>query len=138
MHYRRSGIQFSDDQKAVIKSLTESGRLAEAQTLILDELNKQYGGSAKAAAEADGGIQQLKNAIGDAKEEFGRYLMEALKPTIQGLKDFFSNLKARRYQAICVNTWNNCICFREGCSRIHNLQNNNGCDCIEKSHPGFC
>ena len=89
----RSGIQFSDDQKAVIKSLTESGRLAEAQTLILDELNKQYGGSAKAAAEADGGIQQLKNAIGDAKEEFGRYLMEALKPTIQGLKDFFSNLK---------------------------------------------
>ena len=89
----RSGIQFSDDQKAVIKSLTESGRLAEAQTLILDELNKQYGGSAKAAAEADGGIQQLKNAIGDAKEEFGRYLLEALKPTIQGLKDFFSNLK---------------------------------------------
>ena len=89
----RSGIQFSDDQKAVIKSLTESGRLAEAQTLILDELNKQYGGSAKAAAEADGGIQQLKNAIGDAKEEFGKYLMEALKPTIQGLKDFFSNLK---------------------------------------------
>lgn len=89
----RSGIQFSEDQKAVIKSLTESGRLAEAQTLILDELNKQYGGSAKAAAEADGGIQQLKNAIGDAKEEFGRYLLEALKPTIQGLKDFFSNLK---------------------------------------------
>ena len=89
----RSGIQFSDDQKAVIKSLADSGRLAEAQTLILDELNKQYGGSAKAAAEADGGIQQLKNAIGDAKEEFGRYLLEALKPTIQGLKDFFSNLK---------------------------------------------
>jgi hypothetical protein len=31
----RSGIQFSDDQKAVIKSLAETGRLAEAQTLIL-------------------------------------------------------------------------------------------------------
>lgn len=37
----RSGIQFSEEQKAVIKSLAETGRLAEAQTLILDELNKQ-------------------------------------------------------------------------------------------------
>jgi hypothetical protein len=89
----RSGIQFSESQKAVIKDLTESGRLAEAQTLILDELNKQYGGSAKAAAEADGGIQQLKNAIGDAREEFGKYILEALRPTIKSLKEFFENLK---------------------------------------------
>ena len=36
----RSGIQFSDEQKEVIKSMAETGRLAEAQTLILDELNK--------------------------------------------------------------------------------------------------
>ena len=38
----RSGIQFSEDQKEVIKSLAETGQLAEAQTIILDELNKQY------------------------------------------------------------------------------------------------
>ncbi len=31
----RSGIQFSESQKQVIKSLTESGKLAEAQTVIL-------------------------------------------------------------------------------------------------------
>jgi len=55
----RSGIQFSAEQKEVIKSLAETGRLAEAQTIILDELNKQYGGSAEAAALADGGITQL-------------------------------------------------------------------------------
>jgi len=88
----RSGIQFSEDQKKVIKSLTESGRLAEAQTLILDELNKQYGGSAEAAAAADGGITQLKNAIGDAKEKFGELIVEALEPTIKSLKEFFENL----------------------------------------------
>ena len=88
----RSGIQFSKEQKEVIKSLSESGRLAEAQTLILDELNKQYGGSAEAAAEADGGITQLKNAFGDAKETVGEFLLEGLKPTIKSLKEFFENI----------------------------------------------
>ena len=91
----RSGIQFSDEQKKVIKSLAETGRLAEAQTLILDELDKQYGGSAEAAAEADGGITQLKNAFGDLQEEIGGVVMKALKPVIRflrGVIDGFSKL----------------------------------------------
>jgi len=88
----RSGIQFSKDQKELIKSLAETGRLAEAQTLILDELERQYGGQAAAAAEANGGITQLSNSFGDFKEEVGKKLLEALKPTIKGLQDFFDNL----------------------------------------------
>ena len=88
----RSGIQFSKEQKEVIKTLAESGRLAEAQSVILDELNKQYGGSAEAAAEADGGMTQLSNAIGDAKEKFGEIVLEGLRPTIKSLKEFFENL----------------------------------------------
>ena len=83
----RSGIQFSDDQKAVIKSLAETGRLAEAQTLILDELNKQYGGSAEAAAKADGGFTQLANAFGDLQEEIGRTLVPILTPLVQKLRE---------------------------------------------------
>ena len=75
----RSGIQFSEDQKQVIKSLTESGRLAEAQTVILDELEKQYGGSVEAAAKAGtGGLKQLANSFGDLQEEFGKIIMEFL------------------------------------------------------------
>lgn len=83
----RSGIQFSEEQKAVIKSLTETGRLAEAQTLILDELDKQYGGSAEAAAEADGSITQLTNAFGDLQEEIGRVVLKAIKPLIKFAQD---------------------------------------------------
>ena len=83
----RSGIQFSTEQKEVIKSLAETGRLAEAQTLILDELNKQYGGSAEAAAKADGGITQLKNAFGDLQEEIGEIVMQGLKPVIKFLRE---------------------------------------------------
>ena len=83
----RSGIQFSDEQKAVIKSMAETGRLAEAQTLILDELNKQYGGSAEAAAKADGGFTQLANAFGDLQEEIGRTLVPILTPLVQKLRE---------------------------------------------------
>ncbi|MEM7298205.1 MAG: hypothetical protein AAF391_08070, partial [Bacteroidota bacterium] len=72
----RSGIQFSEDQKKVIKELANTNRLAEAQTIILDELEKQYGGSAEAAAEAGlGGFKQLQNSIGDLKEEIGELLL---------------------------------------------------------------
>ena len=89
----RSGIQFSEDQKAVIKSLTETGNLAEAQTLILDELNKQYGGSAEAAAEADGGFTQLANSFGDLQEEIGRLLVQYLRPIVDRLKTFVQFLQ---------------------------------------------
>ena len=95
----RSGIQFSKEQKEVIKTLAESGRLAEAQSVILDELNKQYGGSAEAAAEADGGMTQLSNAIGDAKEKFGEIILEGIRPTIKSLKEFFENLSEEDIRA---------------------------------------
>ena len=83
----RAGIQFSSDQKAVIKSLTETGRLAEAQTIILDELEKQYGGSAEAAAAAGmGPFKQLANSVSDMSEAFGGLIAEALTPLIGHIK----------------------------------------------------
>lgn len=91
----RSGIQFSSDQKAVIKSLVETGRLADAQTIILDELEKQYGGSAEAASRAGSGpLKQLQMAIGDLQEQFGEIIMEGIKPFISyltGLVHSFQN-----------------------------------------------
>ena len=89
----RSGIQFSDEQKEVIKSMAETGRLAEAQTLILDELNKQYGGSAEAAAAADGGFTQLSNSFGDLQEEFGKILVDVLQPLVDFLKGVVTSLQ---------------------------------------------
>jgi len=65
----RSGIQFSKDQKAVIKSLAETGRLADAQNIILKELETQFGGSARAARDTFGGaLTSLNNAFGDLLE----------------------------------------------------------------------
>lgn len=89
----RSGIQFSEEQKAVIKSLAESGQLAEAQTIILDELNRQYGGSAEAAAKADGGITQLANAFGDLQEVIGQTLMPIITPLINKLREIIERMQ---------------------------------------------
>jgi predicted nucleic acid-binding Zn-ribbon protein len=91
----RSGIQFSKEQKEVIKSLAETGELAKAQGIILDELEKQYGGSAEAAAEADGGITQLGNAIGDLGEQIGKVVTQMIAPMIKKVRTLvegFANL----------------------------------------------
>ena len=102
----RAGIQFSDDQKEVIKSLAETGQLAEAQTIILDELEKQYGGSAEAAAKAGlGPFKQLQNTIGDISEEFGRLINEFLVPIIpkiQSLAKSFANLSDTQKKVILL------------------------------------
>lgn len=78
---RRVGVNFSDVQQEMIKKLVESGDLLEAQKFILAELQKEFGGSAKAAgATFAGQITILKNRIGDLLEE-------ALKPTLPILLD---------------------------------------------------
>jgi len=65
----RSGIQFSEAQRDLIKELVETNRVAEAQTVILGELETQFGGSARAARNTLGGaISSLKNAFGDLLE----------------------------------------------------------------------
>lgn len=88
----RSGIQFSKDQKEVIKALAESGRLAEAQTIILDELEKQYGGSARAARDTFGGaIEGLQNAFGDLLESKG-----GLNDAKESIEDFTKVLQDPR------------------------------------------
>jgi hypothetical protein len=91
----RSGIQFSKEQKAVINSLVATNRLADAQTIILDELQNQYGGAAEAAAKAGTGpFTQLSNILGDILEDFGKIIAEALLPFIAKLKEMALSFKA--------------------------------------------
>lgn len=74
----KSGVQFSEDQQQMITALVETGRLAEAQTVILAELETQFGGSAKAARDTFGGaVTALQNALGDLLEGDGGNLKDA-------------------------------------------------------------
>ena len=92
----RAGIQFSKEQKDLVKSLVETNRLADAQTIILAELEKQYGGSAEAAAKAGAGpLQQLSNQLSDISEDIGQILLPIVVEMGNKIKDIaiaFTNL----------------------------------------------
>lgn len=82
-----AGIQFTEQQKAVIKGLVETGRVAEAQGVILDEIAAFYGGQASAsAASLTGQLAALSNAWGDLQEQFGAIIAEFLPLVIAGLR----------------------------------------------------
>lgn len=65
----RVGVKFTDEQKDLVKAMVNTGDTAGAQKLILDELNKEFGGAAKAARDTFGGaLTALGNAAGDLLE----------------------------------------------------------------------
>ncbi len=77
----RQGFKFSKEQKAMLKEMVETGRIAEAQGIILDELATTYGGAAEAAGMTGSAIKErLQNAIGDVNEEIGRSITNSLAP----------------------------------------------------------
>lgn len=81
----RAGVQFSDDQKKVIKALVDTGRVADAQRIILSELETQMGGSARAARDTLGGaLAGLHEAFGDLLEGDGHGVNDA-KDAIEDL-----------------------------------------------------
>lgn len=86
----RAGVQFTKEQKALIKTLWESGQRMEAQNVLLGELQSQFGGAASAARDTFGfAIDQAKNATGDLYEEIGFLITKnkELVNTIHGVTD---------------------------------------------------
>lgn len=75
----RVGIQFSEDQKRLIKSFAETNQVAKAQEIILKELESQFGGASEAIAKtATGSLTQLANKYGDLRELMGKTSVEAM------------------------------------------------------------
>jgi len=64
----RVGVTFTEQQKEQIKAMQEAGDMAGAQGIILAELNKEFGGSAQAAAGATGGWAEFQGRLGEATE----------------------------------------------------------------------
>lgn len=62
----RSGITFTEEERNKIRVLTESGRVLEAQNLILSAIETQVGGTAEATASASVKMELAFNAMKDA------------------------------------------------------------------------
>lgn len=92
---RRVGVNFSAAQRDVIENLVKTGREAEAQALILKELQTEFGGSAKAAGETFGGqVDKLKNQLNDLQEQIGGLLVKYLQPMVEWLLENEAAVKA--------------------------------------------
>ena len=75
----RVGVSFTEDQKALIKSMVEVGDVAGAQQVILAELGKEFGGSAAAAVDTFAGQQVvLSEQFKDVQQSLGESLMPVL------------------------------------------------------------
>lgn len=83
----RMGITFEESQRKVIKSLVATGDMAGAQALVLTQLETKFAGQASAAAGAPlGKWDQLRNAIGDVKEELGGQIDTFIGPLTEKIK----------------------------------------------------
>jgi len=88
----RAGVQFTAQQKEQIEALVEAGDVAAAQTIILGELETQFGGASEAAANADP-YTQLANEIGNLSEQFGYLINEAIKPVVTFVRQAVDAIK---------------------------------------------
>lgn len=93
----RQGFRFSDEQKKLIKSLIDTGKTAEAQKIILDELKTTYGGASEASADIG---EQLQNTWNDLKERIGGAIAEItnkflgfLKNVVEGIQNMSAHTK---------------------------------------------
>lgn len=76
----RVGVSFTEQQKEQIEKLQESGDMLGAQSIILKELQGEFGGAAKAMADP---FTMAKNAIGDIAETIGTEILAFVGPIVQ-------------------------------------------------------
>jgi len=90
----KSGIQFSKEQRQAIRAMVETGRIAEAQSIILGELEREFKAAGKAARDAVPGSDAI-NKWNDFKETVGEVLLKAferVEPMLNKVLDLFLNL----------------------------------------------
>jgi len=81
---RRQGVELDEAQVSLVKSMMDVGNTAGAQAVILAELERQYGGAAKAAADANP-YAKLRQAFDDVSEAIGERLIPIITPIVQKL-----------------------------------------------------
>jgi hypothetical protein len=88
----RAGVQFTEDQKATITSLVETGNTLGAQKIILRELNKEFGGAAAASATAG---EKMKTAFNNLQEAVGTKLLPYIDRAELALAGLFATMTTR-------------------------------------------
>lgn len=100
----RQGFRFTEAQAKIALQLENSGRVAEAQAIILDALEESYGGAAKAARETFGGaLQGLSNTIGNLLTG-GEGSLEEARIAVEELNSALASPEAQQAYASLVSS----------------------------------
>ena len=76
---RRSGVSFTKEQTELLKKLVKTNKLAKAQSVILAEVERQFGGAAEAVGTTfTGQLTLFENALADVGELIGFTLIRNL------------------------------------------------------------
>ena len=100
----RAGIQFTEDQKTMIKSMVEAGNVAGAQSIILGELERQFGGAARAAQDTDP-YDRMRDSLNSLSESAGGIINRFLVPflgSVAGLLDGFNALSPQMQEFVVI------------------------------------
>jgi hypothetical protein len=84
----KSGVTFTEQEKEKIKTLTESGKLLEAQDMILAAIETQVGGTAEASASS---FEKMKFALAGVSDTIGDMLLpiiDAIAPKLQAFSQW--------------------------------------------------
>lgn len=79
----RSGVTFTEQEKKKIETLVKSGKMLDAQQMVMKAIETQVGGTAAAGVT---GSMKMQQAFNQFKESLGL----ALLPTFNKLADFFT------------------------------------------------
>jgi hypothetical protein len=83
---QRVGVTFSQSQKDAIAAMMQTGDVAGAQTVILKELETEFGGAARAAGDTfPGQLAILSHRFDDMKQSLGDALMPSLRSLVDTL-----------------------------------------------------
>jgi len=87
----RAGVQLTAQQKDQIKTFVESGRVLDAQKIILKELTTQFGGSAEAAGKTlSGQLNVLKETFNNLAGELAGTFLPTLATAATRLVNFLT------------------------------------------------
>lgn len=90
---RRVGVNFDEAQVKLVKNMVAANDILGAQTFILDELQTEFGGAARAARDTFGGeTKSLANAFGDTMEHIGEIIANKTRPAVVGLTESLTSL----------------------------------------------
>lgn len=89
---RRVGIQLSEQQEDQIKTLVEQNDLYGAQQVLLDELARQFGGSAAAQADTfQGKMKRVEDAVEGAQQALAVAFLPVLEKVADKISTFLSD-----------------------------------------------